>query len=59
MMKKKYIAPAEKHVDLSMEESLLIVVSDGTPAVVNDGILEMDIKEDKTYSGKNLWDELW
>lgn len=58
-MKKKYIVPAEKHIDLGMEESLLIVVSDGTPATVGeDGVLDMDTKEEKTF-GKNLWDDLW
>lgn len=58
MMKKKYIVPAEKHIDLGMEESLLITVSGDTPAVANDGVLEMDTKEENLF-GKNLWDEIW
>lgn len=58
MMKKKYIVPAEKHIDLGMEESLLITVSGDTPAVANEGVLEMDTKEENLF-GKNLWDEIW
>lgn len=57
-MKKTYIAPKAKAVDLKDDLCEIIAMSD-TPAAQSNDILDMDTKEDYSMKFKSVWEEEW
>ena len=57
-MKKTYMIPTIKVVDLGTEDSVLVVESqvDGLSTVLNDEVVET---EDYVKENKALWDKMW